>query len=87
MLFVSAYTPVAYVSNTRLDFGSILRFVENNFNLGESALGYADLLSHQQPFRILQPQPDPATISANQRTLGCTVFLNDKRPMEPPDTD
>jgi len=87
MLFVSAYTPVAYVSNTRLDFGSILRFVENNFNLGEGALGYADLraTSNLSEFYDLSRVPRPfLQISA---PLGSQFFLNDKRPMEPPDTD
>ena len=33
LLVASAYTPPGYVSNTTLDFGSILRFVEENFSL------------------------------------------------------
>jgi phospholipase C len=42
LLVVSAQTKPGSVSNTELDFGSILRFVEGNFGLGVGALGFAD---------------------------------------------
>ena len=41
-IFVSAYTPVGYISNVRYDFGSILRFIEHNFGIQEGALNFAD---------------------------------------------
>lgn len=50
LLVVSTYTPQGYVDNSVHDFGSILRFVENNWNLdligtGMYADAYADDLS------------------------------------------
>jgi phospholipase C len=87
MLFVSAYTPVGFVSNARLDFGSILRFVENNFNLGEGALGYADQRATDnlaEFYNFLLPSRLFQTISA---PIGASFFIHDTRPMEPPDTD
>ena len=43
LLVVSSYTPAGYVDNNVHDFGSILRFVETNFDLGLIGSGtYAD---------------------------------------------
>jgi phospholipase C len=41
MLVVSAYTPAGLISHTQYEFGSILKFVENNWNLGR--LGTTDV--------------------------------------------
>ena len=40
LLVVSAYTPAGYVDNDEHDFGSILRMVETNFNVGLIGPGY-----------------------------------------------
>ena len=40
LLVVSAYTPAGYVDNDDHDFGSILRMVETNFNVGLIGPGY-----------------------------------------------
>jgi phospholipase C len=42
LIFVSAYTPQKYISNLAEDHGSVARFIEHNFNLGEGALTFAD---------------------------------------------
>ena len=43
LLVLSAYTPAGYVDNNTHDFGSILKFVEKNFDLGLIGSGtYAD---------------------------------------------
>lgn len=87
LLVVSAYTPVALVSNTRRDFGSILKFIEGVFNIKEGALGFADARAHDDlaaffDFRRRSRsfQPIPAPLDAN-------FFIHDKRPPEPPDND
>jgi phospholipase C len=87
MLFVSAYTPIAYVNNTRLDFGSILRFVEHNFNLGEGALGFADLRATNNLSSFFYLNRVPRTFQHINAPLGPKFFLNTVRPMEPPDND
>jgi phospholipase C len=86
LLVISAYTPVGYVDNLRYDFGSILRFVEQNFGIPEGALNFADARAandltsffnwNQQP-RVFQPIAAP---------LGADYFLNDKSPVEPLDS-
>lgn len=87
LLFVSAYTPAAHVSNARLDFGSILRFVEHNFNLGEGALGYADQRATNNLSDFFSFSNTPRKFKVISAPLGPQFFLNDTRPMTPPDTD
>jgi hypothetical protein len=41
MIVVSAYTP-QLVNNSTLDFGSIVRYIEQNFGIAEGALTFAD---------------------------------------------
>lgn len=86
LVVISAFTPKGYVDNDRHDFGSILRFVEHNFGIAEGALNVADQRAttdlsgffHFNAPRKFKPISAP---------LGEAFFLNDKRPMEPPDTD
>jgi phospholipase C len=42
LIVVSAYTPAEFISNSREDFGSVIRFVERNFGIMEGALTFAD---------------------------------------------
>lgn len=84
-IFVSAYTPVAYVDNNRYDFGSILRFIELNFGLGAGALNFADARSTNDLsgfFNLTQP---PRTFTTIPAPLDAQFFLNDKRPLTDPD--
>jgi len=87
LIVVSAYTPAHHISNVRYDFGSILRFIEQNFRIPEGALQFADaratsdlsdffFLNFAQ--RAFQTIPSPHDAQ---------YFLNDKSPPEPPDTD
>jgi hypothetical protein len=70
------------------DFGSILKFTEAAFGLGEidQAVGYADSQSDDLAdcFNFSQTPlpftPIPAPLDAN-------YFLNDKSPPTPPDND
>jgi phospholipase C len=45
MLFLSAYTPKAYINNERLDFGAAARFIEYNFGIPMGKLTFADARS------------------------------------------
>jgi len=87
MLFVSAYTPIGFVSNARLDFGSILRFIEYNFSLGEGTLGYADARATDNLSEFYNLTRVPRVFQTVSSPLGAAFFLNDTSPMEPPDTD
>ena len=85
MIVVSAYTPAAYVNNDRLDFGSILRFVEKNFGIEEGALNFADARSAKDMspfFNLTQPPRAFTTIPAR---FDAEHFLRDTS--APLDTD
>jgi phospholipase C len=85
LIFVSAYTPLGYISNFPQDFGSILRFIEGNFSLGEGALGYADkrAVTDLSDFYNLHGTPRRYQhVLTGQTALD---FLNDKTPPTDPD--
>jgi phospholipase C len=87
LLVVSAYTGPAFVSNARHDFGSILRFIEDVFNIKEGSLGFADERATgdlQEFFQFRRPAREFKTIAA---PLDAHFFINDTRPPEPPDND
>jgi hypothetical protein len=94
LLVVSAQTVPGTVSNKICDFGSILRFVETNFNIppvtgATQGLGFADQRSAKQGFSDLSEffntSGRPFTVVAAQ--LDADFFLADQRGPTPPDTD
>jgi len=87
LLVISAYTPPAYVDNGRYDFGSILRFVQQNFGIPEGALGFADQRATTDLTSFFNLKLGPRRFNPTKAPLGEEFFLHDKRPMEPPDTD
>jgi phospholipase C len=87
LVVISAYTPKGYVDNRRHDFGSILRFIERNFGIVEGALNFADQRSTTDLIEFFDLNQLPRKFSLIPAPLGEQFFLNDKRPMEPPDTD
>jgi phospholipase C len=87
LVVVSAYTPQGYIDNLRYDFGSILRFVEHNFGIPEGALNFADQRAANDLTSFFNLNTSPRTFNLISAPLGEEFFLNDKRPMEPPDTD
>jgi phospholipase C len=74
LIFVSAYTSPGLISNTREDFGSVIRFVERNFGITEGSLTFADAPSRgpggdlSEYFNLSNPartfQPISAPLSA-----------------------
>jgi phospholipase C len=87
LVVVSAYTPKGYIDDDRHDFGSILRFVEHNFGIVEGALGFADERATTNLANFFNLNRSPRMFKHISAPLGEKFFLNDKRPMEPPDTD
>ena len=87
LIFVSAYTPARYIDNLNHDFGSVLRFVQNNFGLGEGALGFADsrTTTNFSTFYNLSNSPRPFVKLPTVKTA--LDFLNDKTPLTDPDDD
>jgi hypothetical protein len=90
MIVVSAYTNQGYVDNQRYDFGSILRFIEQNFaNLGltEGELGFADSRSTTDFTAFFHLAQAPRKFTIIPAAKNAQFFLNDPRPPEPPDND
>jgi phospholipase C len=84
LIVVSPYAKAGYVSHVTHDFGSILKFIENNFNL--PSLGYADGPADNLAdcFDFTQT---PSSFQAIPAPLGALDFINDKRPPTAPDDD
>ena len=85
LIVVSAYTPRGYINNARHDFGSILRFIEQNFGIRKGSLDFADARAKSDltEFFRLRRIPRPfQNISAPKSGL---FFLTDKRPATDPD--
>lgn len=87
LVVVSAYTPQGYVNNLRLDFGSIIRFVEGNFGIAEGALNFADQRATNDLTGFFNLSQSPRTFTRIPAPIGEDFFLKDESPMEPPDTD
>lgn len=84
LIVVSPYAKAAYISHAQHDFGSILRYIEEDFNLG--SLGYADAYADDLSdcFNYKQTPLAFRTIAA---PLDAAYFLNDQRPATDPDDD
>jgi phospholipase C len=84
LIVISPFAKPAYISHVKYDFGSILKFVEEDFGL--PSLGYADLPADDLSdcFNYSQTPTPFQTIAA---PLRAEHFLNDKRPPTDPDDD
>jgi phospholipase C len=87
MIFVSAYTPAAYINNTRHDFGSILRFVEHNFGIQEGVLNFADSRATNDLTGFYNLSMTPRTFQTIKAPKDANFFLHDKRRPTDPDDD
>jgi phospholipase C len=85
MIVVSAYTPAAYVDNTRMDFGTILRFLEHNNNIAEGALDFADARSTTDLTEFFNLKQVPRVFQTIPSTLDKNDFLNDNDTSDPDD--
>jgi phospholipase C len=85
LVVVSAYTPAGYINNNRHDFGSILRFIQQNFGVAEGALGFADdrATNDLRGFFDFTATPRPFEIVSAPKTA--EFFLKDKRKAKDPD--
>jgi phospholipase C/sugar lactone lactonase YvrE len=84
LIIVSPYSKQAYVSHVTHDFGSILHFTEEVFNL--PSLGYADSRADDfsDCFDLTQT---PIAFQTVSTALDQKFFLNSNRPAMPPDDD
>lgn len=88
LIVVSAFTPRHYINNVRPhDFGSILRFVQGVFGLGEGALGFADARATTDLRGFFRFDRRPREFHTIKAPLDANFFLNDTRIPAPPDND
>jgi phospholipase C len=86
LIFVSAYTR-HLINNERLDFGSILRFVEHNFGAQAGALHFADERANRGLGAFFNLARSPRRFVRIAAPLDAQFFLNDAESPEPPDSD
>jgi phospholipase C len=84
LIVVSPYAKAAYVSHTVHHFGSILKYIEENFNL--SSLGYADADADDMS-DCFDYNQTPLTFQTINAPLPAQHFLDDKSPPTAPDND
>jgi phospholipase C len=84
-IVVSAYTPVAYVDNNRMDFGTILRFLEKNYGIAEGSLNFADARASTDLAEFFNLKQVPRVFQTIPAPLDANYFINDKSPPTDPD--
>jgi phospholipase C len=82
---VSAYTPVQYVDNNRMDFGTVLRFIENNFGIAQGSLNFADARASGNLSEFFNLKQVPRVFQTIPARLDAKYFINDKSPLTDPD--
>jgi len=89
LLVVSAYTPPRTVSNVMgLDFGAMLKFIEEVFNLGTIPPGNnADYYANDDLGEFFQFSAPPRSFRSITAPLEKGVFLDPNRPVTMPDND
>jgi phospholipase C len=89
LMVVSAYTPAKTVSNVMgLDFGAMLKFIEEIFNVGNIPPGnFADYYANDDLGEFFQFSAPPRTFQSITAPVGPEVFLDPNRPRIPPDND
>jgi len=87
LIVVSAYTPAGYIDNNQYDFGSILRFIEQNFGLQEGVLNFADARSQTDLSSFFSSAERPRTFKTIYSPKDAAYFINDKTPSRDPDDE
>jgi phospholipase C len=85
LIVISPYARPRYVSHLNHDFGSILRAVEENFNV--PALGYADSYAPDDLSDCFDFQQQPLTFHQIDAPLKADHFIHDTTPPMDPDDD
>jgi phospholipase C len=87
LIVVSAYTPGGFISNSREDFGSVIRFVERNYGIMEGALTFADARSTGDLTEFFSLGNPPRPFQAIKAPLSAKDFLSAKPSGLPVDDD
>jgi phospholipase C len=87
LIVVSAYTPASFISNSREDFGSVVRFIERNFRIPEGALTFADVRGTGDLTEFFSLSARPHHFKPTTAPLSASYFLSAKPSNLPPDDD
>ena len=88
LIVVSPYAKAANISHNVHDFGSILKYIEEDFQLPTIASGYADSSTVTDDMSdCFDYSQTPLKFSTIQAQKKATYFINDKRPRMAPDDD
>ena len=87
LVVISAYTTPAYVDNRPYDFGSVLRFVEHNFEIREGELTFADQRATNDLTSFFNLNRTPRPFVPIRAPKDVQYFLNDNTPPTGPDDD
>jgi len=85
LVVVSPYAKAGYISHVNHDFGSILKFIEENFSL--PSLGYADTNALDDLSDCFDFNQAPIQFQTIQAPLKAEYFLNNHEPPLDPDDD
>ena len=85
LIAISAYTRPGYVNNGRHDFGSILRFAQQNFGVREGVLGFADLRALTNLTDFFNLGVAPRAFQMIHAEKSAQFFLTDRRRPTAPD--
>ena len=83
-LIISPYAKAGHISTTTYEFGSILRYIEENWNLGSLGTSDARANSLIDSFDYNQPPIQFQPITSELRK---SYFLHEKPSLRPPDDD
>jgi len=84
LLVLSAYTR-HLIDNQRHDFGSILRFIEQNFGVKEGVLTFSDERAQTDLTEFFDLRQKPRPFVQITAPKSASFFLKDKRPATDPD--
>ncbi len=87
LIVVSALTPAGFISNSPEDFGSIARFIEQNFGVSEGVLTFADQRSAGDLAEFFTTGHAARSFHQIRAPLSREYFLKSKPSGIPPDTD
>lgn len=85
LIVVSAYTSTHFVSNNRLDFGSIIRFVEQNYGIEQGALNFADARTTTNLTEFFNLTQAPRAFKTIKTALDANYFIHQTIPVDDPD--
>jgi hypothetical protein len=69
------------VDNTRMDFGTILRFIEKNYGIAEGSLNFADARSTTDLSEFFNLSQVPRVFQTISTKFDANYFINDTDPL------